>query len=170
MLKLTEAFWKICLFQLRPQDLPASTFFVGLSLGLYAITNVIGTAITLKPVTAATLTIVHAALLLGLTYGVLWAKELTSRLNQTVSALAGSDAILTLIALPVLMWQPEGESIPPIPTLIFLALTIWKLAIVGHILRHAMNIHFLMGVVLAVAYMYISINISRMLFIIPATS
>ena len=170
MLKLIEAFWKICLLQLRPQDLPASGFFVGVSFGLYAITNAIGTAITLKPATAIALTIVHAALLLSLTYAVLWAKELTPRLNQTASALAGSDAILTLIALPVLMWQPEGENIPPIPTLIFLALTIWKLAIVGHILRHAMNIHFLMGVILAVAYMYISINISRMLFIIPTAS
>ena len=170
MLKLTEAFWKICLLQLRPQDLPASGFLVGFSVGLYVLINTIGAALTLGPMTAIVATAFHTALLLGLTYLILWARELTPRYNQTVSALAGSNVVLTFIALPMLIWQQQSQDPALAPAFIMLGLMIWNLAIVGHILRHALNVHFLIGTVLAVLYMYISVSIGQMLFITPTTS
>lgn len=169
MLKLIEAFWKICLLQLRPQDLPASNAFVGLSLGLYAITNLVGATLTLSPITAVLASIMHTVLLMALTYLVLWTKELTPRFNQTLAALAGSNAVLTFIALPVLIWQLSNPTFP-LPALMLIGLTIWNLTIVGHILRHATNIHILMGMVLAVIYMYVAISIGQSLFGTPTPS
>ena len=96
----------------------------------------------------------------------LWIRELGARFVQTFTALMGTGAIMGVLALPLLFIQLQmGEQPALIPSLLILGLMIWNLAIVGHILRHAMGAPFFVGVLLAVVFMYVSVSVMRSLFV-----
>jgi len=164
--KIIEAFWNICRFKIGPQDLPASSFLMLVSMLAYIVMSVLVGLMDLKPVSAVLSGILDVALVAAMTQLLLWIKEMGGRFMQTFTALMGTGAILGLVALPLLIIQMQlGEQSAFLPSVFIIALTIWNLAIVGHILRHAISAPFFVGVLLAVAYMYVSVSVMRSLFV-----
>jgi uncharacterized membrane protein len=90
---------------------------------------------------------------------------------QTLTALAGTGAVITFIALPIFAWlhgADRAASEAAFAWLLAVFLTLWSLAITGHIIRHALSIPYFFGLVLAVVFYVISISVFRTLFPVAA--
>ena len=89
------------------------------------------------------------------------------RLTQTLTALAGSLALLDLIALPITSWwqQVHDSGVAnPLPALLLLAVLGWNLGVVGHVLRHALGIAWFMGIAIALAFYLLFMDVMNTLF------
>lgn len=168
--KLIDCFWGICRLKVRPQDLPASTVLLGLAIAAYAGTSLLAAAVQLPLHKAIFAAVLDAGLLGVLSYLVLWIRMLTPRWCQTMTALAGTGAVIAVVMLPFLFWQ-IGATTPEtsfLPTVALLGCMIWDMFIIGHILRHALNVPMLLGGTLAAVYIYISWRVfSVLLFSAP---
>jgi len=121
--------------------------------------------LTLSPLTALLSAMVDTGVLMGLAMLVLWVRELGVRYTQTATALLGTGALLMALALPFLILQMKlGEDHNFLPSIIVLALMIWNLNVVGHILRHALDTRFFVGLLLSIVYLYVSISVFRAFF------
>ncbi len=167
MLALVRPFVSICLLRLRPQDLPASPRLLALSALAYITSSAIAHSTLLSPLDALLGGVVDALLLCALTLSLLGVLRHWPRAVQTLSALVGAGTVTTLVAIPVLSFRVSvmraGE--PAGIELVFLALiVVWNLAVVAHILRHALSTSFLSAVVIAmVIYLVSSQVLSAML-------
>ena len=166
MKNVIDVFWKICLFKLRPQDLPVSSFLLLVSTVAYAIVGLLVGLTSLSLGEALISTVLDIALVGSMTQLILWIKEMGPRFQQAFTALMGTGAIVGFLALPLAFLQMQaGEEPAVLPSVLLLGLVMWSLGIVGHILRHTISAPFFVGVMLAVMYMYVSMSIMRSLFV-----
>ena len=151
---LLNLFLDICLFRKGPQDAPPSMALLKICLAAYGLTSLLAT-----PALVALLqTLLDMALLSGLLYVALMLYRHPRRFEQTLSALTGAGALISLLALPLLFWitrQPPGGD-TELPALLLLALMAWSIAIMAHILRHAFNAPIWIGALYAVGYTLLS--------------
>ncbi len=165
MLSIIESLWNLCLMRVAPQDLPFSKFLLWLVAAAYALIGVLIGLFSMGPVAAALSAVIDTGVLLGLTMLVLWVKDSGERYTQAATAMAGSGAILMASALPLLILQamlgPENN----FTLLLVLILVVWKLSVVGHILRHALDTSLFVGLLLSVVYLYVSISVFRAFFL-----
>jgi len=165
---LLNFFLDLCLLRSVPQQLPASTVLFALSL----IANVgIGLLLAGKAHSSMSVafleSLLDSAMLLGFLYGALLMKKSTQRFVQAGTALMGSMALLSLVAIPLLgLSATSGEEGGGSETalLLLFILIIWSMVVIGHIFRHVLNTSLARGVGLGVAYTLFSIMIFRSLF------
>lgn len=153
----------ICLLRAAPQDLPCSweplglTVIAGLSASYAAVWAYAPAQNALPQL------LVGLLLTLGFTYGILAFRGLKNRFIQTASALLGTDAIITVITLPLL--HAAGSSIAQNAYILsaMAGLGIWNLFIMGHILRHALSLPLPGGILVALGYIFGSIFVSQLI-------
>lgn len=87
-------------------------------------------------------------------YAALSLRGLAARFVQTATALFGTDALITAVALPVFRLSGAPESQTPAAVLAFIGLLLWNLAVVAHIFRHALSIATGAGVLVALGYTF----------------
>jgi hypothetical protein len=154
--RLLQLFIDICLLRAKPQDLPASSFLFWLTLAATLATAVPLLIISFEnPAPALAAATMDVALILIFLRGGLYFLKLESRFLQTASAIFGSGAILNLVAVPIhLMVGVESGSdvLLLLGNLLNLLLLIWSLVVLGHILRHSLDIHLGGGIAIAVVY------------------
>lgn len=167
MYALFDLFLEICLLRRGPQDVPLSPILLKLTLLAYGLSSLL----ILLLVTAAGSAILQAltdvALLAGLTYAALYSAKLGARYTQTLTALAGAGTVLGLLALPLFFWigqAAQQQTDASVPGLLFLCLIVWDLAVMSHVLRHALSVNRWMGLLYALAYFFISIMVRNLLF------
>jgi len=134
---LVRVFLDICLGTKGPQDLPSSRFLLGL---VFAANAVIGVVVFWVETTLSQSfleVLLSLAWLIGFTYTVLMVSGKSGRFQQTLCALLGTDIVISLIALPLLIWM-KGAADLPLPYYFIIGLMCWSMLIVGHILRHAL--------------------------------
>ncbi|TPW16636.1 MAG: hypothetical protein FD130_986 [Halothiobacillaceae bacterium] len=159
--------WDICRLRAAPQDLPASLELVLLSVAGYFGIGILISAAQLPLPTSLLAALVDVAMLLVASYVALWVKLWPHRWYQMVTALAGSGAIIGFIALPiVVMQQSMGTESPllAIPELIMIAIMVWNLLIIAHILRHTLALHMVVAGLFSGLYMYLSLRVITILF------
>lgn len=167
MIALIKPFVEICLLRLRPQDLPASGLLLGAALVAHTISAALVSIVSL-PLGRALLAGITDTLLLGLlTVSALYLQRRQTRAQQTLTALAGCGTILGILALPVIAWlhtaSQAGRDLA-VPGFLLLILVGWSLTVAGHVLRHALSTAFIFGLVLALVFYWISVNILKFLF------
>ena len=166
MYLLIKRFISICLFRATPQDLPTSTFLMLLLLLIYAFTGLLLAMNQATLLKAAAMVGVDIMLLAGLCWVLLWARALTHRYTQTLTALAGCSAILALCAWPLLLWQQYSGNDPSIMLISYLmwAWFFWQIMVFSHIISQALSSSLLTGMTLAVIYLFISYSVAQTLF------
>jgi len=161
-------FIDICLLRAGPQDLPASTVLLVLTLIAYCTAGLLLSLVNTSLANAILLVVVDVLMFAGLAYLILWIKLLTVRFVQALTALAGSGAILEFSIWPVVYWQQLSTTTDGpgmlIASLILWLWLFWNIAVVGHILRHTLSTTFFNGALLSLMYMFISISVIRTLF------
>ena len=165
MIQLIKMFWGICAVKAAPQDLPASSFLLGLALLAYLVTGTVVAAFQWPLSQAILAAFLDTVFLTVLSRVLLWARMLSGRFVQTLTALAGCGAVMTVIALPLVMWQSfvgvTDANAPTLPSWLLMIWMIWNVVVVGHILRHALSTVLPLGIGLAAVYAYISFQLMR---------
>ena len=168
MLKLFNYFIDICLLRRAPQDLPASTPLFVISITLSVIVGAIGVADIIKGISALAASMLDAVIALVMLRLVLVIQNHSARFLQTATALFGSSLVLGLIALPLQLVVGDAgneSAMAPLVSMAYLVLLIWVQVVIGHILRHALNISLPLGIGLALTYSIVSGIIIQALFL-----
>lgn len=167
LLILFRPFIDLCLLRVKPQDLPVSGLLLGLALLAYTLSSALVSTVSLPAGSALLAGTADTALLSGLTFSVLRFQHLHARAPQTLTALAGTGALLGVLSLPVTSWlhgvQRSGGDIE-LPVLLLLVILVWSVVVVGHILRHALSTPYIFGLVLAVVFYWVSFVVLNAIF------
>lgn len=159
---LLLAFFDICRLIKRPQDIPASRNLLTLCLVLYGLLSIQLAALS-QPLDKAVLAgVLEVFLIMLFSFALLQISGKSVRWVQTVTALSGTGIIISIIALPLYLFIGIGSDHTvnssgfQIFGLLFLAvLACWNIAIMGHILRHALDINMFLAIILAITYIWI---------------
>ena len=121
----------------------------------YTLCTAIAHSALLAPLDALIGGIVDVLLLCGLALSLLVVHRRSARAVQTLTALAGAGTVTTLVAIPFLSWRVSvmraGDAAGL--ELAFIAMiVVWNLAVIAHILRHALSTSFLGAVVIAIVH------------------
>jgi hypothetical protein len=167
MHKLLNVFLNICLLRAGPQDVPAASVVMLFAAGTYVVIGIL-VALSSYTLVQALLWSVLDTLLLAMVaqLGLRW-RGYPRRFQQTFSALTGSGALLSLVSWPfmlMLLRLPEGDADATLPSLLIVLLMFWSIAVIAHILRHALSSSYAVGVLLALLYAIVSWNLGALLF------
>jgi hypothetical protein len=162
---LFRVFLDIALLRSGPQVLPASGLLLALCFALYAATYLAVIATTALELRALAAQVVASIAIdvVGL-WLVLAAGRRQARYPQALAALFGAGTILNLALLPVAVLVAEGG--PRFELAGALAGSVvmgWGLAVLAHILRHALEIAWGLALALGAAYLFVSIVAQRAL-------
>lgn len=164
---LVRPFLEICILRKGPQDLPASGLLLGIAVCAHTLTSILLSVVTLNGWRAILAGITDTALVMVLTGTLLYAHRQKARIVQTLTAMTGTGAIITLVAIPIFNWlyniQASGGG-SPLAGLLVLGLIAWSLGISGHILRHALSIPYFLGIFIAFVFFWISHSVFTTLF------
>lgn len=108
---------------------------------------------------AAAAALIGTLLVVALVHGALMFTGRTHRFGQTVTAMAGTEFMLGLLALAITLWYYSGGSEGAASALALLLLG-WNVVVAAHIFRHALDSTPVLGVVSALAYIMISYFVS----------
>lgn len=171
MTRILRTVLDICLLRAGPQDLPASFSLLVVALCANVATSWLLAAPEIGARNGLWLAATDAVVVIVLVHFALWVKNVPNRQQQTLIALFATAAIVGLVGWPLVRWRAAlGDQIEDIvrPSLLLLVLTLWNLAVIGHILRHALSTTLFNGILLSILYMMISLTIYQMVFA-PAT-
>lgn len=167
MLRLITIWLDICLLRTGPQDVPVSRVLLWLSLAAYLLVSFILSLPGYPSAVAARMAGVDLVLLVVFATVPLYLLDKAARIGQTLTALAGSGALLGLLALPIIRVLFEGQDsgeIPPFAAMVWLILFGWSLLVVAHIMRHALSVPFAVGLGVAVLYTLVAMQVIGTLF------
>ncbi len=159
---LFSAFFDICRLIKRPQDIPESKNLLTLWVVVYGFLWILLASLS-QPIDKGILAgVVEVALIMLFSLALLQTCGKSSRWTQTVTALVGTGIIISIIAFPIYILIGVGElsdhesSIgQSIGLLLLAALACWNIAIMAHILRHALETNFTLALFLAITYIWI---------------
>ncbi|CAG0940811.1 hypothetical protein GPROT2_01094 [Gammaproteobacteria bacterium] len=166
MLALLEAFLQIVLRRRGPEDLPDSRFLLGLTLAAYVLAQLPVAGIIFGPTaTAAAAIAVDCALLSGVFWALLRFTGHAPRYRQTLTALAGTGALLALAQAPLVyltkLAGAAGQTAAG-PSLGLLALLLWSIIVQAHIAARALSGGYGVGLAVALVYFILSYEVSGM--------
>jgi hypothetical protein len=171
LILLLNFFVDLCLLRRAPQDLPASSAVLALTFGVNLVVGVlliVGTE--MGPLLSLAESTLELLLMLAVLRGALIWRGMAARFQQTASAIMGSSALLGLVALPLLglaganSGSGGGFGLAELGGLLLLALMVWNLVVLAHILRHALNLVFSQALVIGVLYTFASYAVIDALF------
>lgn len=164
MLALLRFFAQLALLRRGPQDLPASPALLVLLAGLNVVvgsTN--GTQLFGSARAALGANLLDLLLTMAMLFVLLQVRGLTARWQQTTSAFLGLGVLAGLIMLSV---RPPADllGLQAFATLVDLVLVVWLHVALGSVLRHALGIPLLAGVIIMLSYTVIAFNIIARVF------
>jgi hypothetical protein len=156
------AFFDICRLIKKPQDIPASKNLLTICLAVYGFLS-IQLAVLSQPIDKAIFAgVLEVALIMIFSLALLQIRGKSERWVQMVSALAGTGIIISIIAIPLYIFIGIGGDdtatsggIHAFGLLLLAVLACWNITIMGHILRHALDINMFSAIILAISYIWI---------------
>ena len=163
MVAIVSLFWRICLFRCGPDVVPLNTTLTGIVILVNGLLNV-GVLISMgEPdidlVQAATIAIVSMAGTAGLVWFVMLLMNRGQRFAQSITALFGTDVILTLLLALVIGVSSTIHESAALFALTLLRL--WSLAVYGFIFHRALEIHIGFGIAMALFVVVFTVAITQ---------
>jgi hypothetical protein len=162
MYELMQLFFQIAIFQKGPQDVPASNALLKLLLPVYIAVNYLILLINGASGTAFLQIAVDFGLIVGFSWPLLYFASKSARFPQTLSAMVGTDTVISFMALPAIATLNSHAN--DVAYFAMLGLVLWHWLVSGHILRHALDRSLFFGLGLALLYMMLSSRIMAALF------
>ncbi len=165
MRQIINFFWLLCTLRQGPDQLPGSSFVLGICLASYcvaAIVTLAGTGQGLSVVQVLVSITAGIVVTVAMVAGLLALMGLLSRLTQTMGAMFGANTAMLLVSLPFNILRP---SVMETPLQIFIDLVIlgtfaWWLTIAGFIAHRAANISLIQGMAFALATELLSLMVN----------
>lgn len=157
-------FFEIATLQKGPQDLPGSQFMTALSLALFFVSQSVYCLYFYKPPTAILFALGYCVILYGFIFTAQSLRQLKDRANATISAIAGAYMMVNVASFPLLWLIFANSTNPPVfAFLLFVSLQFWTLVIFAHTVTRSLNIHFAIGISLAIMFSILSNSTLRFL-------
>lgn len=143
-----------------PQDLPAGTRPLTLALACYIAATALSLSLSnneggpAHPIAALALATLLPMILVRIVLGL---RERAARWGQTITALFGCSALISLLSIP--LSASSGSEPDPALVVASLVLFFWSFAVDAHIWRHALDTSFAVGLAVAVILFTISMYI-----------
>ena len=142
--------WQICVFRKGPEQLPAATQILALTILLLILVE--GLSIPITPMGVSILTwaailVTQFILVAAFAYALLRFRKTPNRLFQTLSAWYGTDAILAAFMLIAVSLIPQVGIVGILVVVLFG----WQVAIHGFILHRSLTTSFVAGIGIAFA-------------------
>lgn len=171
MLQLIRIFWDICRLKAGPQNLPKGRYLLIAVILAGIVVDSFSTAIFIPKLSITEIinvvTIYNISLLVAV-YFLLRVIGYTERAIQTVTAIAGTGLLISLVLLPgLLMMDSANEQVKSFAIFILID-NVWRIAVNAHILRHALSVSLLMAMILSVSYLLFGVLVADVL--LPAQS
>jgi hypothetical protein len=117
---------------------------------------------------ALAMTLMDTLVMVAFTWVVLLLAGRSARLVQTLTALAGTGALLGLVGLPLVLQAASAHQAadgPSASTVIgWLTLLAWSIAVQAHIFRHALSTRYGIGLIVAGLHTVLAINLLEAFF------
>lgn len=153
------AFFEMCRFRRKPQDLPHSLDLLIVCVVIYTLINFLLGLNTSTAFRAAQASFLETLSVSIITIIILKLNRHTERWLKTLLAIMGTGSVIGLFALPLFMglfMLDSGELLQALILMVYMVLLIWSIAIMGHILRHALETSMGFGVLFALVYIVIT--------------
>ncbi|MDH3646314.1 MAG: hypothetical protein OER80_06040 [Gammaproteobacteria bacterium] len=171
LITLIYPFLSIVAHRAGPEDLPRSSFLLGLVVvahiaiyfaGMILLDVTAPRTLALPLLDTLTQLMFFSALLAGM--------GLQARLPQTLTAVFGADVLLNSLSVPVAMMVPEtSESFTDnLPALAAIGILLWSLGVKGHILHRAVGFPYFVGVLIALGFYIALLVLDTTLFGVPS--
>lgn len=164
---------RIARFRAGPQDMPYAPELTRLTIPLAVLAAFLQYRLTLATPAA----IVHALAWVGalalFTHVVLQTRGLVNRFRQTLDSLLVVDSAMTVLMLPALAAlapqmvrlaaNPElarSETLPVLPALAVLAISLWNFLVTAHVYRHALNASPAVGALVALLATLVTVSLA----------
>lgn len=141
-----RAFWGICTFRIAPQDIPRSTALLGVTALANVVLSTLINQIRLEIGSSIMIALIEILVVAGLTTALLYSFARAARTVQTLTALMGTGAVIGALVLVLLL------AVPALPQAARVGIFLWNLAVMAHILRHALDTRFIVGFFVAIGY------------------
>jgi hypothetical protein len=163
MFDIIKLLFEICLFKKGPQDLPCSLWLLRLLLVVYIGIRILMLSIHFDWLNVLLQIIVDVILVAGFFWIILYLARKLGRFYQALSAVLGTDAMISFFALPGMATIETGHGGLWV-VLVMLGLIGWHWAVTGHIIRNALekSLSFSLGV--AFLYLIGSYQVMALLF------
>jgi len=147
MLRFLDTIWRIALLRAGPQDLPGGAAAPAFSIAMFICILVIARLADDRAAGFSDL-LVSIAVPLVAAGAILGLRRAMPRFNQTVAALFGTGALISLVNLP--LWFFSQVPLPAPLVVLALVALFWSLAVDGHVWRNSLNCSFAAGLMVAV--------------------
>ncbi len=161
--------WDICLLRKGPQVFPRSWHLFAVMLAVYIVVDaVLFFAQGIHGYQVIYETLADCILQVAFLVVLMWLAQKLERFNQTAIALFGTGAIIMMPAIPISLIATQNNlaSMQMAATLMIFGILAWSILVMGHVLRHALDTHLVIGILIASTY--IVINIVLFYFLFPA--
>ncbi len=165
MVNAFAEFWNICIFRGSPSQTPADDQALRILVAIVlAIILVQGFSVGGERMWLfAGASILSNVLLLTAIYISLRVRNLTNRLRKTISAYLGTLAITDVLWL-LAFWLAAGNELS---SFLIMVLSLWRIAVVGFILKHSLDVSIIIGLLLALAFTIMSVLVVVMVVPFP---
>lgn len=172
MIALLRLLFELCRLRIGPQHLPYAPALTRALVVLSLALDLLYAGLLDGGGAAIPRLLLSLAVLLGLPWLLLGWRGGRGRYAQTLAALAGTGVLFKLAMLPLalaiadLPLPQKPEDLAPAQVLVgwlTLALLSWKLVINAHIYRHALELRFGMGLVIALAAFALELTLAQLL-------
>jgi len=164
---ISKAFLDICLLKKGPEDLPKSSVLLFLCLFMYTLIDVLLTVQSRPFEYALMVSLVDVGFLLLVTSLILKQHQKLDRWHQTMTALFGTGVILGIFIFPLVFGSGQNQYeawVQQMIVFLFLIMVIWNVAVLAHIVRHAISTSMGIGIMIAILYIWMSSLLITMLF------
>jgi len=156
-MNLITRFLDICFLKAGPQDLPNSIWLMKFSLVVYFALAVISQLLEYSLSMSLAAAIAELILMMLIVAILLQLRGYSERFNQTVTAMAGTGTIISLIALPLVNLasgiSPDQMTFTDnVIMVLIMTVLLWSLMVTAHIFRNALEIKAGLAVALTVVY------------------
>ncbi|MFZ2170229.1 MAG: hypothetical protein WAW61_11400 [Methylococcaceae bacterium] len=163
MYDIIKLLFDICLFKKGPQDLPYSVWLLRILLVVYISIRVLMLSIHFAWLNVLLQVMVEIFLVAGFFWIMLYLVRKLGRFYQVISAVLGTDALISFFALPGIASMETGQG-GLLVFLVMLGLIGWHWAVTGHIIRKALEKSLSFSLGLAFLYLLGSYQVIALLF------
>lgn len=163
MFELITQLFDIALFKKGPQDLPSSAFLLWILAVDDLAVGFLMASIQSHWFDALLQAAVGVVLLVGFSALMLSVAGKRARFYQTTSALLGVDALIGFIALPGIATMTTGKGVL-LAFIVTVGLMIWHGAVIGHIIRNALEQTLMFSLGLAFLYLLATYQVMALVF------
>jgi hypothetical protein len=163
MFEIIKLLFDICLFRKGPQHLPYSPWLLRIMIVIYAIINFLMIHISVGWLYALFIVAAGILIAVGFSWTMLYFGRKLGRFYQTACALLGTDALISLFAVPGIASMSIGH-MTLLAFSVMIGLMIWHWAITSHIIRNALDQTLMFSLGLAFLYLLVSYQVMALLF------